>query len=176
MSIVKFETELIDKSKIQIQVSIESQPLSLLPNVYNMAFGPLTENNEIDDHARLTHVDHSKMFSTIMSTCLKFLRANPNKSLGLDGSTNSRAYLYFRIIQNNYEILSEQFDIYGVKLYMRVLRNDNDESHSIDSKDIISNSTRITRGDSIKRDKMYNYFFFKIKDETATSTQDSRIR
>jgi hypothetical protein len=161
LRLVNFETELIDGSKVLMQISISEQEVDLLPNVHNIAFGPLDGNNEIDDHAKLTHMNYSKMFSTIMTNALMFLNKNPNKLLGFDGSNNARAYLYFRIIQNNYEVLREKFDSYGVKLYVRMLRNSDDP---IDTEDMKTVSVKISKGERIIPRKMYNYFVFKLKD------------
>jgi len=98
-----------------------------------------------------------------MVTPLKFLNKNPNKSLGIDGSNNARAYLYYRIIQNNYENLTDRFDIYGVKVYVRVLRNRKDDRDEIDVDDIETVLTKISKGERIAPNKMYNLIVFNLK-------------
>lgn len=166
LRLIRFETELTDHTTAPIGVVIGNQPLHLLPNVYNLAFGPMDGNNEIDDQAILSHVDHSKMFSTIILSALTFLNANPDKYLGIDGSNNARAYLYFRITQNNYDVLTQYFDIYGVKYYVRILRKakDTDPGHPVDAEDISTVLRRISKGEIVRAEKMYNYFIFKIKE------------
>ncbi|HEY9004605.1 DUF6934 family protein [Ohtaekwangia sp.] len=164
LRLTKFETERIDNSNVLIGVLIGSQPQPLLPNVYNLAFGPMDGNNEIDDQVKVAHLDHSKMFSTIILSALTFLNANADKYLGIDGTNNARAYLYFRIIQRNYDILTQYFDIYGVKYYVRILRktNDEDDGYPVDADDITAVPARITKGESVRPEKMYNYFIFRI--------------
>lgn len=165
LRLTRFETELTNDSKAAIGVLISSQAQHLLPNVFNLAFGPLDANNEIDDQAKLTHANHSKVFSTIIFSALTFLNANRDKYLGIDGSNNARAYMYFRIIQNNYDTLTQYFDIYGVKYYVRILRKtkDEDEGHPVDPHDITAVPARIEKGEIVRSEKMYNYFIFKIK-------------
>ena len=160
-----FTTELVDGSKVALGIKISNQVHSLLPDVYNLSFGPFEEDGTIDDAARLTHADHSKAFSTIMFTALAFLNSNPGKYLGIDGSNNARAYLYFRIIQNNYEELTRYFDIYGVNYYVRVLRKskDTDQSHPWDVGDIKAIPQVIKQGEIIHPSKLYNYFIFRQK-------------
>jgi hypothetical protein len=125
----------------------------------------LDENNEIDDQVQLAHMNYSKTFSTIMTTSLMFLNENQNKSLWLDGSNNARAYLYFRIIQNNYDVLAEKFDIYGVKLYVRMLRSREDGGGPTDHEDIKAKFIRIIKGERIDPKKMYNAFAFRIRED-----------
>lgn len=134
LRLIRFNSERTDYTTVQIGVLIGHQPQALLPNVYNLAFGPMDDNNEIDDQAKVAHADHSKVFSTIILSALTFLNNNPDKYLGIDGSNNARAYLYFRTIQNNYYILTQYFDIFGVNYYVRVLRkaNDADEVYPVD--------------------------------------------
>lgn len=166
LSFVQFETELTDSTKVSIRILISDQPHPFLPQVYNLAFGPIhkEDRNKIDDQIQLKHIDHSKVFSTIVLVALTFLIENPDKYLGIDGSNNTRAYLYFRIIQNNYELLSEYFEIFGIKYYVRILRKkkDSDEEYPIDTKDINAAYVEIEKGHKITLEKMYNYFIFRI--------------
>ncbi|SMD31791.1 hypothetical protein SAMN04488029_0128 [Reichenbachiella faecimaris] len=166
LSSSKFVTTLSDDSEVEIGVLIGNTSHTLLTEVYNLAFGPVDKNNAINDTAKLTHKDHSKTFSTIVLASLTFLSANPDKYLGIDGSNNARAYLYFRIIQNNYDQLSQYFEISGVNYYVRILRKtkDTDSSHPVDSNDMEAIPRPIQKGEKISSDKMYNYFIFKLKE------------
>lgn len=148
-----------------IGVHIADSPHPLLPNVYNLAFGPLDENNFIDDKARLSHLDHSRLFSTIVYAGMTFLNNNMPKYLGFDGYDNARAYLYYRCIQNNFDYLNESFNIYGVNYYARVLRkvNNHDEYHPLDIEDIVASPLEIKKEAIVKFDKLYNYFIFELK-------------
>lgn len=162
----KFVATLIDDTEIKIGVLIGNTPHNLLPDVYNLAFGPVDANNAIDDSAKLTHKDHSKTFSTIVLASLTFLSSNRDKYLGIDGSNNARAYMYFRLIQNNYEHLGQYFEIYGVNYYVRILRKtkDSDNGYPIDNGDIEAIPRPIKKGEKVSNDKMYNYFIFKLKE------------
>jgi len=157
---VRFNTELPSHAIIPMGVVIDEQSQELLPNVYNMAFGPIGDNHDVDDKARITHADPSKVFSTIILSALTFLNNNPDKYVGIDGSNNARAFLYFRIIQNNYDLLNRYFVIYGVNYYVRILRKNtgNDTVHPVDIEDIRTMAVKITKGEVVKPGKMYNYF------------------
>jgi hypothetical protein len=163
----KFYTELKDDGPMLLGVLISNQVHHFLPDVYNLSFGPINQDNEIDDQVGITHADHSKTFSTIVFSALLFLSNNNDKYLGIDGSNNARAYLYYRTIQNNYDYLAQYFVIYGVNYYIRVLRKvkDEDSSHPVDPEDIEAIPRVIKKGEEIRSNKLYNYFIFKRKDE-----------
>lgn len=67
-----------DTIPIGIMISENMHPL--MPNVYNLAFGPLDQSNKIDDMAKLCHQDYSKLFSTIVFTSVNYLKNNREKS------------------------------------------------------------------------------------------------
>lgn len=102
-----FQSELHDGTKIPLKIEISDEPHHLLHNVYNLAFGPLDSRGRIDDQAELEHSNYSKVFSTILFTGLTYLNSNPNHYLGIDGSSNARAYLYYKFLQNNYDYLNQ---------------------------------------------------------------------
>jgi hypothetical protein len=97
-----------------IQVQIQPHPDELLPSVYNLAMGPLNDDGEIDDLARLKHANSDKLFSTIILFCVAFLDEYPDLIIGLDGSDDLRAILYHSMIVSNREHLSEYFVYVGV--------------------------------------------------------------
>lgn len=146
-----------------INISDKAHPL--LPNVYNLGFGPLNKDNKIDDKVKLNHQDHSKLFSTIVFTALTFLRKNNEKYLGIDGSNNARAYLYYRCIQRNYDYLNKHINMYGVNYFVRILRktNEQDDGHPLDEENILAQPNIIQKEASPKYDKLYNYFIFNLK-------------
>lgn len=160
-----FESDLIDGSKVTLVVQISSKDHPLMPNVFNLAFGPLNDSKQIDDQIKLTHVDHSKVFSTIIFEAFSFLSQNPDKYLGIDGSNNARAYMYYRCIQNNFVYLSDYFEIYGVNYYVRLLRRKEDNTYSFDPEDLVAIPKQIQHGESINHERLYNYFIFKLKAE-----------
>ncbi|MEJ0080853.1 MAG: hypothetical protein WDM78_07855 [Puia sp.] len=155
-----FDTELKTGKSTRLGIKISSDEHPLMSDVYNLAFGPVNANHQIDDQAKLTHLNHSKVFSTIVFEGLSFLTQNPDKFLGVDGSNTARAYMYYRCIQNNFDYLATYFDIYGVNYYMRMLR---DESTDYETKDFLTIPKAIEKGEVIKPAKLYNYFIFKAK-------------
>jgi hypothetical protein len=152
-----------DTVPVGIHISEESHPL--MPNVYNLAFGPFDKCNQIDDQAKLCHQDHSKLFSTIVYTSLTYLQLNKEKYLGIDGSNNARAYLYYRCIQNNLDYLNQYLNIYGVNYYMRVLRRLKleDTNFHMDEDDVLALPKGIIKESFLKYEKLYNYFIFNLK-------------
>lgn len=160
----RFKTVLKNGSEATLGISISENSHPFLPEVYNLAFGPIDKNNNIDDSVKLTHENLSKVFSTIVFTALTFLTENPNTYLGIDGSNNARAFMYYRCINNNFDYLSQYFTLLGVNYYVRILRrvNDEDDGSPIDNEDILAIPTVITKGKLIPCDKLYNYFIFKL--------------
>ena len=61
-----FESILIDGATAKLGIKISTEEHPYMPDVYNLAFGPLNDKLQIDDRAKLTHQDHSKVFSTIV--------------------------------------------------------------------------------------------------------------
>jgi len=103
----------VDMNAVTNTIKIEIVPLghSLLPN------------GDIDDKAKIIHSNTSKVFSTIVCFCLVYLQANPEITIGVDGSDDGRAYLYHRMFQTNRTYLDEYFVSIGVDWYVRLLRN-----------------------------------------------------
>ncbi|MEJ0104025.1 MAG: hypothetical protein WDO19_16315 [Bacteroidota bacterium] len=165
LSLSKFNTILKTGEKVSLGVLISNTVHHYLPDVYNLAFGPLHNSNQIDDKAKLNHENHSKVFSTIIFTALTFLTENKEKYLGIDGSNNARAYMYYRCIQNNFDYLNQFFNIYGVNYYVRVLRKlkDEDDSHPVDGDDVKVVPQIIERNRIVPPEKLYNYFIFNLK-------------
>jgi hypothetical protein len=117
-----FETELVDGPLTNIHVRISNESHELDANIYNLSFGPLDKRGVVDDKVALRHRNYSKVFSTILFRARTYLLYNPDHYLGIDGSNNARAYLYYRVIQRNYDYLNNYFDIYGLKYYVRITR------------------------------------------------------
>jgi hypothetical protein len=157
-----FDSILQNGNVMPIGIHISEKAHPLMPNVYNLAFGPIDQDNQIDDKAKLCHQDHSKLFSTIVYTSLSYLKINSDKFLGIDGSSNARAYLYYRCMQNNLDYLNQYLNIYGVNYYVRVLRKLKleDKNNPIDEDDVIALPNDIVKESFLKYDKLYNYFIF----------------
>lgn len=115
----------------------------------------MNDQGEINDKAKLHHADHSKAFSTIIFAGMTYLQENPTKFLGIDGSNNARAYMYYRCIQNNFDYLTQHFKIYGVNYFVRILRKAKDEDlvSPIDSQDVIAVPQLIQAKEHIPHEK-----------------------
>lgn len=164
MTLASFETELANGSKKELIVEISPEAHELMPDVYNLAFGPSDANGEIDDKAQLKHKNYSKVFSTILLHAQAYLTNNPNHYLGIDGSDNSRALLYYRFILSNFDYLSNYFNMGALKYYVRITRFGKYQyENPFDFKDIKPDLVKITRESSRHLEFMYNYFIFTIK-------------
>lgn len=108
---------------VQLIVRIRDINDPLLPNVFNLGFGPSDGIGGIDDKITLSHADIGKVFSTIIVFAIAFLQRRPGTTIGIDGSDERRAYLYHRMFQSNYELLKDVLMITGVDWYVRLLRN-----------------------------------------------------
>lgn len=159
-----FKTELADGMLADMQVEISNEAHELLPNVYNLAFGPLNKKGHIDDRIRLTHANYSKVFSTILFDARTYLSLNPDHYLGIDGSNNARAYLYYRFIRRNYDYLNNYFNMYGIKYYVRITRFGKTQyDNPFDFGDIHPYAERLEKDMVPEAEFMYNYFIFNLK-------------
>ena len=159
-----FKTELAGGMLADMHVEVSSEPHELFANVYNLVFGPLDKNGRIDDSIKLTHADYSKVFSTILFDARTWLLRNPNYYIGIDGSSNARAYLYYRFIQRNYDYLNTYFNMYGVKYYVRITRFGKKQyDNPFDFADIHPYGEKLEKDMIPQAEFMYNYFFFNLK-------------
>jgi len=158
-----FKTMLEDGNPVNLKIEISNEEHELMPNMYNLAFGPIDVKGKIDDRAQLTHKDYSAVFSTILLAALGYLNKNQGHSIGVDGSNNSRAYLYWRYLQHNYEYLSHYFEFFGIKYYVRISRFGKLQyDNPFDFADIIPASIPIYKTDQWP-EPMFNYFIFGLK-------------
>jgi len=161
-----FNTRLEDGKAIPLKVKISNQAHALLPNVYNLSFGPLNKQGKIDDRAELAHSDYSRVFSTILFSAYAYLLRNPDHILGIDGSDNTRAYFYYRALQRNFDYLDQHFKMYGVKYFVRITCFGKTQyDNPFDFQDIMPYPYRIGRDHEISQNNMYNYFIFTLKGE-----------
>ncbi|PWV48958.1 hypothetical protein [Chitinophaga sp. S165] len=163
LTLASFETELANGGKKKLIIEISPEAHDLLPNVYNLAFGPPDINGEIDDKVQLKHKDYSKVFSTILLHAQAYLVNNRDHFIGIDGSDNLRALLYYRFIINNFDYLSQYFNIGALKYYVRITRMGKCQyENPFDFNDIKPDLISITRDSPRHLDFMYNYFIFNI--------------
>jgi hypothetical protein len=159
-----FRTVLDDGRTVALKVEISNEEHEMIPNVFNLAFGPMDDKGRIDDKVQLTHQNYSAVFSTILFGGLSYLNENPGHYLGVDGSNNSRAYLYWRYLQQNYDYLSQYFDFFGIKYYVRISRFGKVQyENPFDFEDILPSPDRIQKTLQWPN-QMYNYFIFRLKD------------
>ena len=123
LSCMTFRWDGAKASDILIKIGISPLGDPLLPNVFNMAFGPLSLIGYIDDTAKIKHQNKNKVFSTILLFSMVYLQSNPEITIGIDGSNDIRAYLYHRMFLTNREYLDEYFVTIGVDWYVKLLRN-----------------------------------------------------
>lgn len=123
-----FNSILKNDDSVEIHVIITEHPDPLLPNVFNLGFGPLGDDGEINDQINLKHKNVSKVFSTVLFFAITFLEENNDKpySIGIDGSNEIRAYLYHRMFRYNNEHLSDTILTVGIDWYVKLLRNGTD--------------------------------------------------
>lgn len=123
-----FNSELKDERTVDLHVKFRNIKSVFLPNVYNLAYGPLGTNGKIDDTIKLQHQNVNKLFSTIVFFAITFLDTYKERKVGIDGSNDGRAYWYHRMFQSNHEKLANLVIIIGVDWYVRLLRNGSVES------------------------------------------------
>ncbi|SFD90940.1 hypothetical protein SAMN05518672_103806 [Chitinophaga sp. CF118] len=158
-----FFTELVNGERLKIIVEIEQVKNPFVNDFLSLAFGPAGTDGEINDFAAVKHLDYSKAFSTVIFYALTFMKNNPGIYLGIDGSDFRRAYLYYRILQRNYDYLNDYFRIYGIKYYVRLLRGkDKNDSLNIDEQEVKSIPTSITKTPLTKHKSLFNCFLFSL--------------
>ena len=81
-------------------------------NLYNLAFGDLDEQEEIDDYVVSNNGDRNEVLATVASAVRLYLDMFPDRVVCFEGSTPGRTRLYRMAINVNLNMLSEQFDIY----------------------------------------------------------------
>ncbi|MBP1651277.1 MAG: hypothetical protein H6Q26_1434 [Bacteroidetes bacterium] len=160
-----FYTVLRSGRKKRIKMQIDDKPQELFNDTYNLAFGPVDRKGRIKDMESINHADYSMAFSTILNFAKGYLDRNPYRMVGLDGSTNSRAYYYFRMIKQNYDYLSERFVMYGIKYYVRVKRKGTGfYENPFDFRDIETLFEKLDKEELEKNrelETMFNYFTFE---------------
>jgi uncharacterized protein DUF6934 len=83
-----------------------------IEGVYNLAFGDVTENGEIDDYSITDNGDRNKILATVFDVVNTYTVRYPEHMIYFRGSTKERTRLYRIAIGLNFEELSQVFDIY----------------------------------------------------------------
>lgn len=146
---------------VLLKIVIDPPQTPLLPNVYNLCFGPPNYNGTIDDAAQIPHQDLNKLFSTIIFFSLTFLLENRKVTIGLDGSNDARAYLYHRMFCSNKAYLDDYFVAMGVDWFVRLLRN-NDYERKADGSAFFKPRPELFDYQRPARE-LYRYYMFHLK-------------
>lgn len=84
-----------------------------LPEVYNLAFGDINENDEIDDYSISDNGDRNKILATIARVIELYTDRYPERYIYFCGSTKERTRLYRMAVSINQDELSEKFEIFA---------------------------------------------------------------
>lgn len=100
-------------SGIEYNYRIIYAPIPNNPTIYNLGFGLIDLNDQLDDEAEPNINNLAKVIKTVGLTIYEFTNAYPERSVYFSGNTKQKQFLYDRVIRNNYELLSKTFKIYG---------------------------------------------------------------
>jgi hypothetical protein len=81
-------------------------------NVYNLVFGDIDMEGEINDYSISDNGDRNRILATVIHAIDTYLNVYSERIIFFIGSTKERTRLYRIAIGLNYERLSERFDIY----------------------------------------------------------------
>jgi hypothetical protein len=84
-----------------------------LENVYNLAFGDIDENGEVDDCRISDNGDRNKILATVFHVVNVYTKKYPERWIIFSGSTKERTRLYRIAVGLNLDELSQIFDIYA---------------------------------------------------------------
>ena len=80
--------------------------------VYNLAFGDVDEEDEIDDYSVSNNGDRDKILATVTYIVDAYTQRYPDRWIIFRGSTMERTRLYRMAVGRHLEELSAKFDIY----------------------------------------------------------------
>jgi len=104
-------TSIGEKGPILKQVSFTSTGIG---EIYNLAFGDLGVDGEIDDLTVSDNGDRNKVLATVVKIVTDYTAQFPDRRIAFKGSTGSRTRLYRMAIGLNLEELSVRFNIFGL--------------------------------------------------------------
>jgi len=85
-----------------------------LKDVYNLAFGDINENGEIDDCRISDNGDRNKILATVFYVVDAYTKQFPERWVYFEGSTIQRTRLYRIAVGLNLDELSQTFEIYAL--------------------------------------------------------------
>lgn len=81
------------------------------PTIYNLAFGDIKGNGDLDDMAISNNGDRNKILATILKVVCAYTDVFPERWIFFEGSTAHRTRLYRMAITLHLEELSKMFEI-----------------------------------------------------------------
>ena len=99
--------------KGKIKKGILFKPFENNKKVFNIGFGDVDENGNINDLIATGNQDSEKVLATVVLTIFKFFEKYPDCYVYATGSTHSRTRLYQMGINKNLKEISQLFDVYG---------------------------------------------------------------
>lgn len=84
-----------------------------IPQVYNLAFGDVQENDEVDDNSISDNGDRDKILATLVRVIERYTERYPERWIYFRGNTKGRTRLYRMAVGLNLEELSKKFEIYA---------------------------------------------------------------
>jgi hypothetical protein len=95
-------------------VQKEIQFIKITDKLYNLAFGDLQMNDEIDDLVVTNNKDTELVLATVIQAIQAFLQSYSQNAVYFTGSTPSRTRLYRIILNREYVNWCDVFEVYGV--------------------------------------------------------------
>lgn len=83
------------------------------PEIFNLAFGDVGDDGEIDDYSRSNNGDRNKILATLVYVIEMYTDRFPNNWVYFQGSTEGRTRLYRIVAGLYFEVLSEKFEIFA---------------------------------------------------------------
>lgn len=150
-------------SKIPIVVIIHPPVNELMPDVYDLSYGPVDENQMIDENVILSFNNPSKVFSTLAFAALFFLNENPGAFLGISAVDTRQALLYRRLIKDNFDYIAHYYQISGVEFYAKQdIANNKDGNKGLKPGQTLQVSNEIKDVDVDLRN-LFSYYLLKLK-------------
>ncbi|MCF2486613.1 DUF6934 family protein [Dyadobacter sp. CY347] len=110
---LSFRFESVSDTKT-IKKMITFKPIPKGINFYNLAFGDLDEQDEMDDLMISNNADMEKVIATVIQSIFIFCQVNPTALIYIEGSTPQRTRLYRIIINKEFETFRKDFEIFGM--------------------------------------------------------------
>ncbi|NML20991.1 hypothetical protein HHL16_08905 [Pseudoflavitalea sp. G-6-1-2] len=83
-------------------------------NIYNLSFGNLIANGDVDDMVKNRNQDRNKVLATVAVAAMDFLSKKPKAQLVFKGSNEARTRLYRMAISANLTLLQKSFELRGL--------------------------------------------------------------